>query len=38
MAGRSVGWDTGEAIPGMPFRHMIKRPTPGDGSRPSQQY
>ena len=24
MAARSVGWDTGEAIPGTPFRHMIK--------------
>jgi hypothetical protein len=24
MAARSVAWDTGEAIPGTAFRHMIK--------------
>jgi hypothetical protein len=24
MAARSVAWVTGEAIPGTPFRHMIR--------------
>lgn len=24
MAGRQVAWDTGERIPGTPFRHLIK--------------
>jgi mannose-6-phosphate isomerase-like protein (cupin superfamily) len=35
MAARSVGWDTGEAIPGTPFRHMIK--AADTGSRFSAQ-
>jgi mannose-6-phosphate isomerase-like protein (cupin superfamily) len=35
MAERSVAWDTGEAISGTPFRHMIK--AAGTGSRFSAQ-
>ena len=35
MAARSVGWDTGEVIPGTPFRHMIK--AADTGSRFSAQ-